>query len=702
MSRGGVSVIIPTYRRPDYLCQCLEALRAQSVPPDDVLIVRRADDAETETVLRNIDGDHLAEIVVNEVGVVAALAAGVRAASSDIVAFVDDDAVPHRDWLGRIMSHFDDREVGAVGGRDIVQDGHHAKLPLTTDVGRIGRWGKMRGNHHLGAGPARDVMILKGANMAFRREAIAFPESLRGKGAQVHFEVAMCLWALAQRWRLVYDPAAIVDHFVGPRFDADRRGLPERQAVRDAAYNYVAALLSQRPELFWRRAAYGLLVGDRGAPGLLRATAALLRRDRNVVRRLRPSVTGQAEALWLIARGRSISMVPVVKVDRRPKVALVAHDVHDQGGMERALAELIRLGHRRVHFVVVSRQLAPELRPLVDWRRVPVPARPFPLKFSLFFLMAAGRLLFLRADVVHTMGAIVPSRTHLASVQFCHAAFRGLASGAPGHSSRARRVNARVSSVLSLAAERWLYRPGRAKALAAVSRGVEAELRRQYPDVPVVLTPNAVDTDRFRPDPDARRRMRLGGRLGSDEVVALFVGGDWKRKGVAIAIEGFAQAARECDVPLRLWVVGRGDAQRYRRVAEIEGVSDRVTFFGPRSDTERFFQAADLFVFPTLYEAFPLAVLEAAACGLPLVVTAVNGVDELLGDNGDSGIVVQRTPESAAKALVRLADSPGLRAEMGHAARVRAQEFTWPRSVQSILDTYSAFSPVPSATAEPA
>jgi UDP-glucose:(heptosyl)LPS alpha-1,3-glucosyltransferase len=194
--------------------------------------------------------------------------------------------------------------------------------------------------------------------------------------------------------------------------------------------------------------------------------------------------------------------------------------------------------------------------------------------------------------------------------------------------------------------------------------------------------------------------MRLEGNVGSDEVVALFVGGDWIRKGVAIAIEGIALAARECDVPLRLWVVGRGEAQRYRRVAEIEGVSDRVTFFGPRSDTEPFFQAADVFVFPTLYEAFPLAALEAAACGLPLVVTAVNGVEELLGGDGDSGIVVDRTPESVAQALVRLADSPGLRALMGQAARVRAQEFTWPCSVESILDTYSALSPFPGAAAE--
>ena len=692
MSVGSVSVVVPTYRRSAYLKRCLKALGDQSARPREVVVVRRGDDLETEAALSEVRAEYLHDIVAREPGVIAALAAGIRAASGDIVAFVDDDAVPQHNWLERLESHFDDAEVGGVGGRDIVQDEAHSRPPLTTDVGRIGRWGKMRGNHHLGTGPPRDVMVLKGANMAFRRAAIALPEGLKGEGAQVHFEVAMCLWALERGWRLVYDPSAVVDHFVGPRFGSDRRGRPEREAVRDAAYNYVATLLELRPDLIWRRAAYGLLIGDRGAPGLVRALAAVLQREGDIVRRFAPSISGQAQALLRSARRQAILMVPAVGADRgrRSRVALVAHDVHDHGGMEKALAELIRHGHTRVRFVVVSRRLAPDLRPLVDWRRVLVPARPFPLKFSLFFLLAAARLLRVRADLVHTMGAIVPGRAELATVQFCHAAFRELAATPSSRDSLARRLNRKISTALSLAAERRLYRPHRAKTLAAVSRGVAGELRSYYPNVPVVLTPNGVDTDRFRPNPEERRRCRLEQRVGSDEVVALFLGGDWGRKGVAIAIEGIARAQKKFDAPLRLWIVGRGDAPYYGRIAAIKGVSDRVTFFGPRSDPERFFQAADVFVFPTLYEAFPLAVLEAAACGLPLVVTAVNGVEELISKGGESGIVVERTPESVAKALVRLAGSPCLRAELGHAARQSAQEFTWPRTVESVLETYSA------------
>jgi glycosyltransferase involved in cell wall biosynthesis len=112
-----------------------------------------------------------------------------------------------------------------------------------------------------------------------------------------------------------------------------------------------------------------------------------------------------------------------------------------------------------------------------------------------------------------------------------------------------------------------------------------------------------------------------------------------------------------------------------------------VEFFGPRSDTERFYRAADVFVFPTRYEAFPLVALEAAAAGLPLVATPVNGVEELLED-GEAGIAVERLPAAVADALVRLATRPDERARMGHAARRRATAFTWEDSVRRTLGLY--------------
>jgi GT2 family glycosyltransferase len=305
-----VSVVVPTYRRPDQLRCCLDGLRTQRLKPSEVIVVRRAGDEETASLLRDHKDDGMTEVTVAEPGVVTALAVGVGAATGGIVAFTDDDAVPRPDWLARLCAHFGDLAVGGVGGRDLIHPSDRRVNGRTRQVGRVTRWGKMIGNHHLGTGRARDAMVLKGTNMAFRREAVALPAGLRGSGAQPHYEVAMCLWARKRGWRLVYDPSVVVDHFPGPRFDADRRGRPDWRAIEDASYNLVASLLAIEPELFIRRASYGLLIGDAGNPGLARGAAAVVRREREVVRRLAPSLAGQARALTDFVLGRHVKMRP--------------------------------------------------------------------------------------------------------------------------------------------------------------------------------------------------------------------------------------------------------------------------------------------------------------------------------------------------------------------------------------------------------
>jgi UDP-glucose:(heptosyl)LPS alpha-1,3-glucosyltransferase len=186
--------------------------------------------------------------------------------------------------------------------------------------------------------------------------------------------------------------------------------------------------------------------------------------------------------------------------------------------------------------------------------------------------------------------------------------------------------------------------------------------------------------------------------VSGDDCVALFVGGDWDRKGLSVAIGGLAQAVSE-GAPLRLWVVGPGDRARFEALAARLGVAQRVRFFGQRADAECFYRAADVFVMPTLYETFCLAAFEAAACGLPLVVTPVHGVRDLVGSDA-AGIQVERTPEAVGRALARLAADKGLRATMGASAQRRSGEFTWGRSVDAVLRSYAGI--LESATSNPA
>jgi glycosyltransferase involved in cell wall biosynthesis len=372
----------------------------------------------------------------------------------------------------------------------------------------------------------------------------------------------------------------------------------------------------------------------------------------------------------------------------RPTVALVAHNVHEQGGMERACAELVRRGSASYRFVVISSELDAGLRDLVVWERVAVPQRPFALKFLVFAVRAGLRLRGSSVDLVHTVGAIVPNRVDIAIVHFCHAGFRRkTGSLVPPGRTMWRWGNTAFARLLALLAERWSYRPGRLRAFAAVSIGVAQELQHAYPGIPVRLAPNGIDVERFRPDGEARRELRGEQGVAPTDLVTLFVGGDWDHKGLAIAIDGIARASTTARRALNLWVVGRGDERRFRTIAQRCGIVDQVRFFGVRTDPERLYQASDVFVLPTLYETFSLAAFEAAASGLPVIAPAVSGIEELIGQN-EGGIVVERTSESVGDAVAKLAVDADLRARMGAAARKRASEYTWEKSVEAVFGAY--------------
>lgn len=361
--------------------------------------------------------------------------------------------------------------------------------------------------------------------------------------------------------------------------------------------------------------------------------------------------------------------------------------------MERVLAELLRRMRHRYDVVVVASDLAADLRPLVAWRRVKTPRRPAILRLGVFYLVGGVRLARLRVDLVVTLGAIVPNRADVASVHFCHAGFRRATSGlAPVGAPLLRRINTGLSTLACLAAERWSYRPTRTRLLMPVSHGVARELALHYPGVPIEVAPNGVDRARFRSDKLVRREVRDWTGVADDELVALFVGGDWDRKGLALAIEGIARATKTDGHPVHLWVVGSGDELRFGALARELEVGDRVHFFGPRRDAYRFYSGADVFVFPTSYEAFPLVALEAAAAGLPLVASLVSGVEDLIGD-GQAGIPVDRGSEAIGAALVRLAQDGALRRRLSTAARARSAAFTWSRSTGKAMAAFDRLLP---------
>jgi glycosyltransferase involved in cell wall biosynthesis len=379
---------------------------------------------------------------------------------------------------------------------------------------------------------------------------------------------------------------------------------------------------------------------------------------------------------------------------RRPRIALVSKSLARNSTQAAVFAALVQQLSDRIDFVVVSDSLPTALRTAVQWRRVPAPSQ-LHLGWAVFFLLGSLRLLRARVDLVHGSAGkpLVLNRLDLLWLHFCHAEYDRLRL-ASDRSALRRLVRLTVRSL-----ERWSCR-SRVRMLAAVSSDPAADFARHFPGVAVSVVPLPLDTDRFRPDPEARVRVRDQAGVEPQELVAIFVGRNWKLKGLDIAVEGVARAS-EAGLPVRLWVFG-GEAQgsrasELRSRAERLGVGGRVELFGSRNDIECFYQAADVLVLPTLYENQSRAMLEAAACELPLIVPAVNGITEIVGD-GEAGMVVPRAPAAIADALLQLGSDPALRARMGSAGRARVVPYTMERTVDSTIALYRRLLPPELAT----
>lgn len=361
----------------------------------------------------------------------------------------------------------------------------------------------------------------------------------------------------------------------------------------------------------------------------------------------------------------------------RQQATIVSHEIHWHGGQERVTAHLAQsLLDNGWQVTTIARRCELADHPRLRKVSVPGPARPGALAFPFFFLVGGLLVRRHRAGLLHVNGAIVPNAADVATVHFCHAAFEEIRA-AEGFRRSQRRNRAYVANEILVAlfyraAERLVYRPSRRRRLVAVSHGLARELTAHFPQMStlVEMIPNGVDLTEFRPDPAQRRRLRSELGLGADQLVAVFVGGDWERKGLRIAIEALVEAT-----DWRLLVVGAGDEARYRLIADDAGVGSRVMFIGSQPETAGYYAAADAFVLPTAYETSCLVAFEAAATGVPVVVSRVNGLPQQIA-SGVDGYVVARDPSAIAAALTFLR-SARVRETVGEGGRRLVAASTW-------------------------
>ena len=197
-----------------------------------------------------------------------------------------------------------------------------------------------------------------------------------------------------------------------------------------------------------------------------------------------------------------------------------------------------------------------------------------------------------------------------------------------------RLLNRKHSAALRL--EESLFAKRGARRVIANSRMVKDEIVRWYgyPADQIDVVYNGVPPQLFEIDEQARAKSRKALGLDTDDIVVLFVGSGWERKGLRFAIEAVQRHSN-----MKLVVAGRGDARKLS--------SPQVQFLGVIHDLPGLYGAADIFLLPTIYDPFSNACLEALAAGLPVITPKANGFSEII-ENGRHGTAIDRGSDVAA------------------------------------------------------
>lgn len=375
------------------------------------------------------------------------------------------------------------------------------------------------------------------------------------------------------------------------------------------------------------------------------------------------------------------------------KVALAFPGCHRRGGVERIMLECARYLASRQHDITIFASDWEDLnQPNVHYHRVPIRRRPAFLQGPSFFGSCTRELAGCNFDVLNVHGCVGPTGgVHW--VQSVHKAWLERAKTLRKPLSLARfkqRINPLHPLLLRL--EEKHFRQRKFQRLIATTQDVREDLHRLY-DVPresIDVVPNGFNPAEFNPERRQRERAGMRQKLGltPDDIVLLLVANELDRKGYRTILSALRELQQK---HLRLIVCGRPEPAAVKSLAAEYGQADQVIAFGPSRDVGLLHAAADLFVLPTQYEAFCLAILEALGSGLPVVTSDVPGAYDAICE-GINGYLVHDPKDGLelAQVLGPLLDPQRLTA-LSATVPATAATYQWPvvlARYEAILERY--------------
>ena len=372
------------------------------------------------------------------------------------------------------------------------------------------------------------------------------------------------------------------------------------------------------------------------------------------------------------------------------KIAIIRQKFVNYGGAEQFVSGYTRylaeMGHE-VH--IFANQWTPSHHPNVKIHSVRAFTRNSFLRVLSFAWFALQAISFKSYDIVQSHERIWHQDIYRAG-DGCHREWLERRSSYLPFIKRFF-LNFNLFHRLVLKLEKRIFEKGECKKIIAISEMVKRNILKHYrlPEDRVKVVYNGVQLDRF--DPSNKKyfydEVRQQLRISDQEVMILFVGSGFERKGLEYLIKSI-QYVKEKN--WRLVLVGKGKWRKYLKFTSKKN-QEKITCLEPIDEIEKLYAAADFFILPSIYEPFGNANLEALASGLPIITSQNTGASEIITPKKE-GIILEdpSNSKSIAEAIDYLMD-PKNREPMVSAARSLAEKFTQQRNASEMLKIYQEF-----------
>jgi UDP-glucose:(heptosyl)LPS alpha-1,3-glucosyltransferase len=377
------------------------------------------------------------------------------------------------------------------------------------------------------------------------------------------------------------------------------------------------------------------------------------------------------------------------------KIALSFPECSRRGGLERVVLETANYLAARGHDVhlIACRWDEERLDRRVQRHRLKPGSGPAPLPSLAFAMRSRRQLQKVAPDVSGTFGVYCPAGG-VVWAGSVHRAWLRISRRQRNFSGRLRQWLNPFHPV-TLAFENHLFGGRRYRALIALTAQMKNDLIDLYsiPPDEINVLPNGYSPAEFNVERRSadRDRVRRQLAIGDDQKLILFVANELHRKGLGTLLSAMAAAGHSSE---QLLIVGRAPPGGFAAQIKTLGLQDRVRFAGPTDNVAELYAAADLFALPTQYEAWGLVIIEALACGLPVLTSRLAGAAVAVKE-GENGLLLDQptdVAETSAK-MRRLLD--GQHADPQTISRSVAQ-YAWPcvlNRYEQILQRHSSAKP---------